>query len=588
MPWRTTNNYSLSFFFFIFLFTPTNVFAQNSHSSEFDGVNDYLFVNDNPSLSITGDLTAELWVNFNSFNENDQGILISKYGGGSNERAYQFGYFKNTSDGKQYFESRISDDGTGPNTSVVTLEYTLATSTWYHIAFVYKAATGTIDVYVATTSALSHTFAGTMSGHRNSIKDSSSQFRVASSHGAGSIVYFDGFIDEVRIWSDIRTTSEIYSNFKTELNGDESNLAGYWKLNNSLNDSTSNGNNLSNNGGVTFTAFKPFPIPPSIAIDPSPSIASTSVATSTEITWSPGTGLTQQAVYFGTSSDPGLNEFKGIYSSTTTFYDPGILQASTTYYWRIDTANSEATTTGNLWNFSTIAEPENSHSIGLNGIDDYLSVADSSSLSITGDLTIEFWAKFDSFNIDDQGILVSKWGDYGGGNNQRAYQFGYYKTSGGTGYFYPLTSADGTNVTSATIQYDLATSTWYHLAFIYTAASGTVSVYVATTSDSSHALVGTSSGFTTSLKDTVSEFQIGSSDGSGNAVYLDGIIDEVRVWSKTKSKLELDTDYTTELTGSETNLEAYWNFNNTLNDATINGNNLTNNNGATFVTSTPF
>ena len=45
----------------------------------------------------------------------------------------------------------------------------------------------------------------------------------------------------------------------------ESGLVGYWKFNGDLNDSTSNGNHLKNNNGVTFSTDTPFddPIPTS-------------------------------------------------------------------------------------------------------------------------------------------------------------------------------------------------------------------------------------------------------------------------------------------------------------------------------------
>jgi hypothetical protein len=43
--------------------------------------------------------------------------------------------------------------------------------------------------------------------------------------------YFQGFLDEIRIWSVARTQDEIQSNTSHELSGDEDNLVGYWKFN---------------------------------------------------------------------------------------------------------------------------------------------------------------------------------------------------------------------------------------------------------------------------------------------------------------------------------------------------------------------
>jgi hypothetical protein len=56
-------------------------------------------------------------------------------------------------------------------------------------------------------------------------------------------------------------------------------------------------------------------------------------------------------VYFGTDPIPGVNEFQGNQTGTT--FDPGTLDAGTTYYWRIDEVGSGGTTTGVVWSFTT-------------------------------------------------------------------------------------------------------------------------------------------------------------------------------------------------------------------------------------------
>ena len=47
---------------------------------------------------------------------------------------------------------------------------------------------------------------------------------------------FDGLIDEVRIWNDKRTSTEISNNYQTQLNGNEAGLVAYWMLNNNAED----------------------------------------------------------------------------------------------------------------------------------------------------------------------------------------------------------------------------------------------------------------------------------------------------------------------------------------------------------------
>ena len=64
----------------------------------------------------------------------------------------------------------------------------------------------------------------------------------------------DGNLDELRIWSDIRTQSEIQSYMTKSLNGSENNLLGYWNFNegsgSTLTDQTSNDNDGTINGAI--------------------------------------------------------------------------------------------------------------------------------------------------------------------------------------------------------------------------------------------------------------------------------------------------------------------------------------------------
>jgi hypothetical protein len=67
------------------------------------------------------------------------------------------------------------------------------------------------------------------------------------------------------------------------------------------------------------------------------------------ISWMAGRGATSHDVYFGTNDPP---QFIG--NQTTTIFDPGEMDYSTTYYWRIDEVNSSGTTTGTVWSFTTL------------------------------------------------------------------------------------------------------------------------------------------------------------------------------------------------------------------------------------------
>ena len=70
--------------------------------------------------------------------------------------------------------------------------------------------------------------------------------------------YFDGQIDDVRVWNTAISTTAMNANFETELQGNESNLIAYYKLNNSYSDQTSNGYNLTGVNSPTFPTTVPF------------------------------------------------------------------------------------------------------------------------------------------------------------------------------------------------------------------------------------------------------------------------------------------------------------------------------------------
>ena len=92
---------------------------------------------------------------------------------------------------------------------------------------------------------------------------------------------------------------------------------------------------------------------PGQATNPSPANGSSEVGLSTIVSWSVGSLATSHNVYFGTDSTPDENEFQG--NQTGTSFDPGTLANATTYYWHVDEVNSNGTTQGITWNFTTEA-----------------------------------------------------------------------------------------------------------------------------------------------------------------------------------------------------------------------------------------
>ena len=87
--------------------------------------------------------------------------------------------------------------------------------------------------------------------------------------------------------------------------------------------------------------------------NPNPAKGAVDVTQTPVLTWEPGLGATHE-IYFGT--DASALEKKGSGSLGGESYEPGQLEWSTTYYWRINevnNANANSPWTGPLWNFTT-------------------------------------------------------------------------------------------------------------------------------------------------------------------------------------------------------------------------------------------
>lgn len=99
-------------------------------------------------------------------------------------------------------------------------------------------------------------------------------------------------------------------------------------------------------------------LPPDTPNNPTPADGSLDIPVDTKLSWNcsdPDDDPLKYDIFFGTSNPP-QNLVQNDFQSTT--YDPGILNYSTTYYWKIvakDTAG--ATTSGPVWSFTTTATP---------------------------------------------------------------------------------------------------------------------------------------------------------------------------------------------------------------------------------------
>jgi hypothetical protein len=189
----------------------------------------------------------------------------------------------------------------------------------------------------------------------------------------------------------------------------------------------------------------------------------------------------------------------------------------------------------------------------------YLHAADSASLSIVGNLTLEAWVKFESLPTDGVVMNVVAKADNGG---NFSWSWGLINNSG-TYNAYFTGSSDGTNLdilTTSDVTWTPSTGTWYHYAVVYSTA-GEIKFYVNGAQQGA-----TTTGEATSIFNGNAKLGIGVRliDNGGPAGFFDGVIDDVRVWNTNRSEAQIAANRSIELTGTETNLVAYYPFETTI------------------------
>jgi len=188
----------------------------------------------------------------------------------------------------------VSNDGT--TTSTVSKPANLETAKWQHVGVSYEGATGITEFFLNGVSL------GTVTSSVVAIHDNASVFRVGCNlDGAGAAEnFYDGLIDEVRVWSATRSATDFLGGMISQINAASAGLQGYWSLNGDPNDSTANANNLTLTGSPVYSTNVPFPSPTSrLDIDQS--------ATTTGSTYTLATTIAETATHrktFTPSKDP--------------------------------------------------------------------------------------------------------------------------------------------------------------------------------------------------------------------------------------------------------------------------------------------
>lgn len=194
---------------------------------DFDGTNDYVLVPSNDALKTTTAITLEAWIKPRSFEQWESIISFAQDNGG-NESGYDFSWV----DGKLRFRCAVVNMPTNqwngnPGAALIP------DNEWVHVAGVYDGAQ--VRMYVNGVLIESQNRTGAIDWEFAPV-----DFRIGAFHDDNENYYYDGQIDEVRVWNTARSTEEIREAMCHKLAGNETGLVGYWRLDELVGNTTTN------------------------------------------------------------------------------------------------------------------------------------------------------------------------------------------------------------------------------------------------------------------------------------------------------------------------------------------------------------
>ena len=186
--------------------------AQN-FSLNFNGTNQYISIPDQNSIDLSGNFTIEGWIYPTGAGSSatEGGIIINK------ENSYEIARF---ADGTLQYA--LSANGTGSDWAWVNTGMVAPLNTWTHLALVKSGTTVTFYLNASTP--------GTYPSNPATLTANTQQLWLAA-RIAGS-QFFNGAIEELRIWNTSRTQAEIKANaFNRNLSNSATGLVAYYRMN---------------------------------------------------------------------------------------------------------------------------------------------------------------------------------------------------------------------------------------------------------------------------------------------------------------------------------------------------------------------
>ena len=502
---------------------------------EFDGTNDYVALNMAYTTTMS-QFTAEAWVktDFVGASYNDNWAIVDF------DRSEFYDFYVRGDNGQVGFSTYSSSGGIDDFDSGTGNE--VNDGQWHHIAVVYDGTDKIIYIDGVEVARNVNAHSGSAIGKNTTrygfLGDGS---EATSLNGSRNNIYFDGAIDEVRIWSSTRTAGEINSNKDVCLTGDETGLQAYYSLNEgsgtTVNDLSGNGRNGTLYNFNTSIAW----------IGNSPAACNTCESPRTQAT-------------VNVSSSSSMAGSQLTCASPTATLDAGAGFSS--YLWNTGettqtiAANQAGIYTVDVSGFgcsgsdttSVVGFTSSENALVFDGNNDYAAI-EGFSYSGTGhsEVTIETWIKTSS---GANQIIASF-------DRNQFWRF-EINGSAGTGQLaFDLMTSAGQLDFAGTARID--DGNWHHVAAVFD--NGTVNIYIDGVLDAT-----TTTGATFGSNATRYGFiGIGSEATTYNGTTgpndeYNGEMDEFRIWNVARTQAQIRASMCSHISGGTPGLDVYYKF----------------------------
>ena len=200
----------------------------DGNALSFDGTDDYVGVTGNASLQMTSTVTLEAWVKPTT-SANGTLMIINKEG------EYEVA-LSSSGEVKWAFASTTPGWGWHGTGAVVPLDQ------WSHVAVTYN--NGVVNTYINGTLVETYSGSGTIGDAHPGLND----LRIGGRSNSPTGQFFQGQIDDVRVWNVERTAAEILADLSAQLTGSETGLVGYWTFDETSGNAIVDGSTQGNNG----------------------------------------------------------------------------------------------------------------------------------------------------------------------------------------------------------------------------------------------------------------------------------------------------------------------------------------------------